>query len=105
MWASLMIAAVALAGAAFMLRFLIALLREGTPSVCYWVVPVRVEPMRGLVEILGSNCMDDRRWAISELPAALPTRDRFPAVRSLRKTGTPGNQAFFRLRIEPPWQS
>ena len=27
-------------GTAFMVRFLIALLREGSPSVCYWVIPV-----------------------------------------------------------------
>ena len=38
------IAAIALAGAGFMLRFLIALLREGAPSACYWVVPVRRKP-------------------------------------------------------------
>jgi hypothetical protein len=87
MWATWVVAAIALAAAAFMLRFLIALLREGAPSVCYWVVPVRREPKRELVEILSSNCMDDGRWAISELPAALPTRDRFPAVRPFPKRG------------------
>jgi len=38
------IAAITLAAAGFMLRFLIALLREGAPSVCYWVVPVRRKP-------------------------------------------------------------
>ena len=36
MWAAWVIAAIALAGAAFMLRFMMALLREGAPSVCYW---------------------------------------------------------------------
>ena len=41
MWPAWVVAAIALAAAAFMLRFLIALLREGAPSVCYWVVPVR----------------------------------------------------------------
>ena len=66
MWATWIVAAIALAAAAFMLTFLIALLREGAPSVCYWVVPVRREPKRELVEILSSNCMDDGRWAISE---------------------------------------
>jgi hypothetical protein len=35
------IAAIALAGAVFMLQFLRALLREGTPSVSCWIVPVR----------------------------------------------------------------
>ncbi len=105
MWAPWVAAAIALAAVAFMLTFLIALLREGAPSVCYWVVPVRREPRRELVEILSSNCMDDGRWAISELPAGLPTRDRFLAVRPSRKTRTPGNRIFFRLRVEPPWQS
>jgi hypothetical protein len=105
MWATWVFAAIALAAAAFMLTFLIALLREGAPSVCYWVVPLCREPKREVVEILSSNCMDDGRWAISELPAALPTRDRFPTVRRLRKTRTPGNRIFVRLRIEPPGQS
>ena len=41
MGAAWVIAAVALAGAGFMLWFLIALLRESAPSVCYWIVPVR----------------------------------------------------------------
>src|ERR1022692_2484571 len=98
MWATWVVAAIALAAVAFMLTFLIALLREGAPSVCYRVVPVRREPERELVEILSSNYMHDGRWAISELPAALPTRDRFPAVRPLRKTRTPGNRIFVRLK-------
>jgi hypothetical protein len=38
-----MVAAIALAGVAFMLRFLMALLRESAPSVCYWVIPVHRE--------------------------------------------------------------
>src|SRR5271163_4123365 len=44
MWAAWVVAAIALAGAVFMLRFLMALLNEAAPSVCYWVVPVRSEP-------------------------------------------------------------
>jgi hypothetical protein len=43
MWAAWVVAAIALAATAFMLRFLIALLREDAPSVCYWLVPV-LEP-------------------------------------------------------------
>ncbi|MFZ0137140.1 MAG: hypothetical protein WAK89_08785 [Candidatus Sulfotelmatobacter sp.] len=43
MWTSWVVAGVALAGVAFMLRFLAALLRENAPSVCYWIVPVRQE--------------------------------------------------------------
>jgi hypothetical protein len=46
MWAAWIVAAVALTGAAFMLRVLIAFLGERAPSVCYWVVPVRAEPLR-----------------------------------------------------------
>jgi hypothetical protein len=44
MWGASVVAAIALAAAAFMLRFLIALLSESAPSVCYWVVPVGGEP-------------------------------------------------------------
>lgn len=44
MWPALILAGIALAGASFMVRFLVALLREGAPSTCYWVVPVRREP-------------------------------------------------------------
>jgi hypothetical protein len=41
MWEAWVIAAIALAASAFMLRFLIALLREVAPAVCYWVVATR----------------------------------------------------------------
>jgi hypothetical protein len=41
MWAPCLVAGIALSAVAFMLRFLVALLREGAPSVCYWVAPVR----------------------------------------------------------------
>jgi hypothetical protein len=43
MWATWLVAGVALAGVAFMLRFLAALLHENARSVCYRVVPVRQE--------------------------------------------------------------
>jgi hypothetical protein len=43
MWAAWVVVAIAWAAVAFMLRFLIALLREGEPSVCFWVVPVHRE--------------------------------------------------------------
>jgi hypothetical protein len=45
MWAAWIVAAIALAAVAFMLRFLIALLRESAPSVCYWVVPGHPEEL------------------------------------------------------------
>jgi hypothetical protein len=44
MWAAWVVAAIALAATAFMLGFLMALLRESAPSVCYWLVAVRREP-------------------------------------------------------------
>jgi hypothetical protein len=44
MWAAWVVAAIALAATAFMLRFLMALLRESAPSVCYRLVAVRREP-------------------------------------------------------------
>jgi hypothetical protein len=102
MFATWGIAAIALAAAAFMLRFLIALLREGAPSVCYWVLPHHQDPKKELPETLKNDCLDESRWATSELPA-IATQGNFPAVGSLRKTG--GNPIFVRLRIEPPWQS
>jgi hypothetical protein len=40
---AIIFAAIALMGVGFMVWFLIALLREGVPSICYWVVPVRRE--------------------------------------------------------------
>jgi hypothetical protein len=43
MWAAGVVAAIAFAGVAFMLRFLMALLLESAPSICSWVVPVRRE--------------------------------------------------------------
>jgi hypothetical protein len=44
MGAAWLVAAIGFGGAVFMLRFLLALLREGAPSVCCWVVPVRRKP-------------------------------------------------------------
>jgi hypothetical protein len=72
MWAAWVIAAIAWAGAAFMLRFLMALLREGAPSVCYWVVPVRREPGKEVhLKALGGIYFDDEcgatEWSRDEL--------------------------------------
>ena len=88
MWAVLVVAAIALGAVAFLLRFLIALLRDRAPAVCYCVVPVRPELKR---EVMRSDCTDDGSWSISELSA----------VRSLGKTGPPSNRIFVRLKIEP----
>jgi len=63
MWAAWIVAAISLGATAFMLRFLVALLREGVPSVCYWVVPVRREP-----EQAGALCETyfDDDWRVTE---------------------------------------
>jgi hypothetical protein len=39
MWLAFVLVAVTCAGTVFMIRFLIALLQESPPSVCYWVIP------------------------------------------------------------------
>jgi hypothetical protein len=60
MWAPWVVAGIALAAAAFMLRFLIALLREGAPSVSYWIVPVRGGPEKEChLEVLSSIYADE----------------------------------------------
>jgi hypothetical protein len=64
------IAAIALAGITFMLRFLIALLREGPPSVCYWVVPSSLrllgrEPLR-MIHLVQSSSHAGSGWRESE---------------------------------------
>jgi hypothetical protein len=65
MWAAWVIAAIALAAAAFMLRFLVALLRESAPSVCYWVVPVRREPEKEVhLKVRGDIYFDDEFCAM-----------------------------------------
>jgi hypothetical protein len=65
MWAAWVVAAISLAGAAFMLRFLMALLRDGPPSVCYWVVPMRRAPEKEchLTFLRGIYLDDDCRAA------------------------------------------
>ena len=61
MWAAWIVAAIALAATVFMLMFLIALLRESAPSVCYWVVPVcrEVEKEKHLKVLRGIYFDDD----------------------------------------------
>lgn len=66
MWAAWVVVAIALAATAFMLRFLIALLRESSPSVCYWVVPVRREPGEHLEALRDIYFDDDCRVTASD---------------------------------------
>ena len=58
--AAFVVAAIGFGAAAFMLRFLIALLREGTPSVCYWVVPSRRQSWKEVWR--DTDVEDDYRW-------------------------------------------
>ena len=43
MWLGVVLVAIAGVASVFMVRFLVALLRESSPSVCYWVVPELVD--------------------------------------------------------------
>jgi hypothetical protein len=59
-WAAWVIATIALVAIAFMLWFLIALLRESAPSVCYWVVPTHPELKKeGHLNVLSGIYFDD----------------------------------------------
>lgn len=69
MWASWVIAGIAFTGTAFMLRFLMALLREGAPSVCYWVTPGRREARIGKhPDVLRGICFDEECAAEGSRP-------------------------------------
>jgi hypothetical protein len=59
MWVALVVAVIDCLAVGFMVRFLIALLREGAPSICYWVVLVRREPEKeGRQKVLNSIYRD-----------------------------------------------
>ncbi len=60
MWPTFALAVIAGVGTVFMVRFLIALLQEGAPSVCYWVVPARLDSQKqGHLEVLRGIHLDD----------------------------------------------
>jgi hypothetical protein len=61
MWASWAVAGIAWVATAFMLRFLIALLREGAPSVCYWVERVRQKPETAILETWNGTYVEEDR--------------------------------------------
>lgn len=50
MWLTVAFVAIVAIGIAFLLGFLLALLRERAPSTCYWVVPSRPANTRTLPE-------------------------------------------------------
>jgi hypothetical protein len=59
MWAGVTFAAIAVTGAGFMLWFLLGLVGDKAPSVCYWVLPVRGRPKKGRhLEFLGGIYVD-----------------------------------------------
>jgi hypothetical protein len=109
MWAALMVAAVALAGVAFMLRFLVALLREAAPSVCYWVVPVRPGPVRESLTTLSCDRVGGKWRAESGLAAVqVDSTARRPTgitVRPSRQKEFPDIRILVRMKKGPPGQS
>jgi hypothetical protein len=63
MWVAVTFAAIMLVGGAFLVWFLLALLRELAPPVCYWVVPAgrRPEKQRDLAVLRGIYADEDCR--------------------------------------------
>ena len=87
MWAAWIVAAIALAGVAFMLMFLLALLPE-------LVAPAWRGKERNFLVVMSRTAAEDN-WRMVSGDIYL-LRDRSPAA---------GERIFVRLRIEPPWQS
>ena len=79
--------------AAFMIQFLVALLREGAPSICFWVAPAARRSDR--LSVAGIDTGEEAKWQ------AMP----WPASAARGASLAPGSRMFVRLRIEPPWQS
>jgi hypothetical protein len=59
MWLAVTFAGVVLTGAVFMVWFLVGLLREGAPSTCYWIVPIRREQEKKIFEARSGSIADD----------------------------------------------
>jgi hypothetical protein len=113
MWAAWIVAAIALAAAAFMLRFLIALLLEGAPSVWYWATPVRPGIETTVVETLGRGDIEDEWRGFCGQPAMdAATQSDCRAEKldgiSLQRwglTGSPGNPIVVKVKLGRPGQS
>jgi len=85
MWLALALVAIVCAGTVFMIRFLIALLRESAPSVCYWVIP---SVARGGEEAEQKDFETDVEFGLqnlARLPAAI-ARERFRVGRPWEAT-------------------
>jgi|ERR1700692_4495773 len=60
MWLAVTFSAIAVTGTAFVVWFLLGLLRERAPSVCHWVVPVHGHPEKERhLEVLGGIYGDE----------------------------------------------
>jgi hypothetical protein len=68
MWAACVVTVIVLSAVAFMLSFLVTLLREGSPSICYWVVPDHWEAQS-----------ENKRYARKESDSVLVPLDVRPA--------------------------
>jgi hypothetical protein len=84
MWLAVVLVAITFAGTVFMIRFLIALLREGAPSVCYWVIP----------SAAGDN--EETAWADTEVDFGFETRNF---------TSSHANTGFEGWRVMNPWEA
>jgi hypothetical protein len=71
MWAAWVVAAIGMAASAFMLGFLIALLREGAPSVCYWIIPVSGRAEKGCADKVVSSIYVDEGYYAPENPRSV----------------------------------
>jgi hypothetical protein len=61
MWIAWVVAAIALAAAVFMFRFLVALVHEVSPSVGVWIVPVPRGPQGRVFDSASANYVEDDR--------------------------------------------
>jgi hypothetical protein len=113
MWATWVVAAIALAAAAFMLRFLVALLRESASSFRDWPLPVHRRTGTAVVEPLRNNHVEANRRGFSQLHPMLITIQSASRVEKpsgtqalrWRKIEWQGNRTVVKARVVRPWQS
>jgi hypothetical protein len=113
MWAAWVIAGIALAGVAFMLRFLIALVREGAPSICCWVMPAHPRAEREILATHGGDgsANDSRAFSGQPVMEVAVQGDsqtlKLGGILAQRwgQTRWPGGQIVVRVRIGRAGQS
>jgi hypothetical protein len=81
MWLAFVLGAITCGGTVFMIRFLIALIREGAPSVNYWVIPSVARSREGSEQGDSEKDFDSDSWNRA----------------SARTTGAPGARSVVRL--------